>query len=43
MAVTQQKVTYSELCQLPDDGVLYELLDGKLVTRASPTRRTNRS
>lgn len=37
MAVVQRKMTYDELCQLPDDGVLYELLEGELVTRASPT------
>lgn len=37
MAVAQHMVTYEELCRRPDDGVLYELLDGELVTRASPT------
>jgi Uma2 family endonuclease len=37
MAVAQRKVTYDELCRRPDDGILYELLDGELVPRASPT------
>jgi Uma2 family endonuclease len=31
------QVTYAEFRDLPDDGILYELLDGKVVTRASPT------
>jgi Uma2 family endonuclease len=37
MVVASRKVTYEELCAMPDDGILYELLDGVLVTRASPT------
>ncbi len=37
-----RRLTYAELCELPDDGVLWELLDGVPVTRASPTRRHQR-
>ncbi len=39
MAATQQRITYDELYEMPDDGILYELLDGELVTRAAPTFR----
>jgi Uma2 family endonuclease len=31
------RVTYAEFCDLPDDGILYELLDGVIVVRSSPT------
>lgn len=31
------RMTYAEFRDLPDDGILYELLDGEVVTRASPT------
>jgi len=31
------RVTYAEFCDLPDDGILYELLDGLIVVRSSPT------
>jgi Uma2 family endonuclease len=31
------RVTYAEFSDLPDDGVLYELLDGLIVVRSSPT------
>jgi Uma2 family endonuclease len=37
--VIGSRVTYAEFRDLPDDGVLYELLDGAVVTRASPTGR----
>lgn len=42
MAVAQHRITYDELCEMPDDGILYELLDGALVTRAAPTFRHQR-
>ena len=38
-----RRTTYAELGDLPDDGVLYELLDGVLLTRSSPTRRHHSS
>jgi Uma2 family endonuclease len=31
------RVTYAEFCDLPADGVLYELLDGLIAVRSSPT------
>ncbi|MGI8915103.1 MAG: Uma2 family endonuclease [Chloroflexota bacterium] len=31
------RLTYVEFHDLPDDGILYELLDGAVVTRAAPT------
>lgn len=37
--VIGSRITYAEFRDLPDNGVLYELLDGAVVTRASPTGR----
>jgi len=42
MAVTRHRITYDDLCEMPDDGILYELLDGGLVARAAPTFRHQR-
>ncbi len=39
MSTLNRPLTYDDLCQMPDDGHRYEIIDGELLVSPSPERR----
>ncbi len=39
MSIMTRPLTYDDLCQIPDDGHRYEIIDGELLVSPSPARR----